>query len=144
MKKVFLDTNILLDYGQQRSRHEEAETIFCLGDIGEIELYASYLSYANMGYILRNMEREAKYALIDSTREGITVLPCDNIQLDAALKQHVKDYEDMLQYQCALAAGCDVIVTNNKKDFREFCKLPLLTSEEFLLQFDYSEKNIED
>ena len=64
MKKVFLDTNILLDYGQQRSRHEEAETIFCLGDIGEIELYASYLSYANMGYILRNMEREAKYALI--------------------------------------------------------------------------------
>jgi hypothetical protein len=61
------------------------------------------------------------------------------VQLDAALAQHVKDYEDMLQYQCALAAGCDVIVTNNKKDFYEFCQLPFLTSEEFLLQFDYSE-----
>ena len=139
MKKVFLDTNILLDYGQQRDRHNEAETIFCLGDMGEIELFASYLSYANMGYILRDMEREAKYALITSTREGITVLPCDDIQLDAALQQHMKDYEDMLQYQCALAAGCDVIVTNNKKDFYEFCQLPFLTSEEFLLQFDYSE-----
>lgn len=139
MKKVFLDTNILLDYGQQRARHNEAETIFCLGDIGEIELFASYLSYANMGYILRDMEREAKYALIASTREGITVLPCDDIQLDAALQHHVKDYEDMLQYQCALAAGCEVIVTNNKKDFNEFCQLPFLTSEEFLLQFDYSE-----
>ena len=138
MKKVFLDTNILLDYGQQRNRHEEAETIFCLGDMGEIELYASYLSYANMGYILRDMEREAKYNLISSIREGIIVLPCDDTQLDAALKQHVKDYEDMLQYQCALAAGCDVIVTNNKKDFYEFCQMPFLTSEEFLLQFDYS------
>ena len=136
--KVFLDTNILLDYGQQRDRHEEAETIFCLGDAGKIELFASYLSYANMGYILRDMEREAKYDLIESTREGITVLPCDNTQLDAALRQHVKDYEDMLQYQCALAAGCDIIVTNNKKDFYEFCQLPFLTSEEFLLQFDYS------
>lgn len=137
MKKVFLDTNILLDFGQQRERHEEAETIFCLGDAGEIELYASYLSYANMGYILREMEREAKYALINSTREGIIVLPCDDVQLDEALAHHVKDYEDMLQYQCAIAAGCDVIVTNNKKDFYEFCQLPFMTSEEFLLQFDY-------
>ena len=39
--------------------------------------------------------------------------------------------------QCALAAKCDVVVTNNKRDFHEFCKLPFLTSEEFLLQFDY-------
>lgn len=138
MMKVFLDTNVLLDYGQLRDRHDEAETIFCLDDAGKIELYASYLSYANMGYILRNMEREAKYALISSTREEVTVLPCDEAQLDAALKHHVKDYEDMLQYQCALAAGCDVVVTNNKKDFYEFCQIPFLTSEEFLLQFDFS------
>lgn len=139
MKKIFLDTNILLDYGQQRDRHEEAETIFDLRDAGLIELYASYLSYANMGYILRHMEIESKYALINSTREGITVLPCNDVQLDASLAHHVKDYEDMLQYQCALAAGCDVIVTNNKKDFYEFCELPFMTSEEFLLQFEYSD-----
>ena len=40
---------------------------------------------------------------------------------------------------CAKAASCDVIVTNNKKDFHQFCGLPFLTSEEFLLQFDYEE-----
>ena len=80
-----------------------------------------------------------EFGMIASTREGITVLPCDDTQLDAAIQHHVKDYEDMLQYQCALAAGCDVIVTNNKKDYYEFCQLPFLTSEEFLLQFDYSE-----
>jgi len=33
----------------------------------------------------------------------------------------------------------NILVTNNKKDFYEFCQLPFLTSEEFLLQFDYSE-----
>ena len=63
--------------------------------------------------------------------------PCDSAQLDDALTNPVKDYEDMLQYQCALTAGCDLIVTNNKRDFFEFCQLPFLTSEEFLLQIDF-------
>ena len=140
MRKVFLDTNILLGYGQERARHDEAEAIFCLGDAGVIELFASYLSYANMGYILRGMERGAKYSLISLTREGVTVLPCDELQLDAALSHPVKDYEDMLQYQCALAAGCEAIITNNKKDYYEFSQIPFLTSEEFLLQLDYNDE----
>lgn len=63
--------------------------------------------------------------------------PCDSAQLDDALTNPDKDYEDMLQYQCALTAGCDLIVTNNKRDFFEFCQLPFLTSEEFLLQIDF-------
>ena len=92
-----------------------------------------------MGYILRKRTQEERYRLIQEARNMATVLPCDAEQLDIALTQPVKDYEDMLQYQCALAAGCDVVVTNNKKDFHEFCNLPFLTSEEFLLQFDYHE-----
>jgi predicted nucleic acid-binding protein len=107
MMKVFLDTNILIDYVDHREKRVYAGLILSMADEGLITLYASYLSYANMGYILR--------------------------------KRTHKDYEDMLQYQCALAAGYDVVVTNNKKDFHEFCKLPFLTSEEFLLQFDYHE-----
>lgn len=72
-----------------------------------------------------------------NARKIVTVLPCDGVQLDDALTNPVKDYEDMLQYQCALAAGCDVVVTNNKRDFQAFCQLPFLTSEEFLLQIEY-------
>jgi hypothetical protein len=43
-----------------------------------------------------------------------------------------KDFEDMLQYQCAVAGGCDVIITNNKKDFLAYSRLPLFTAEEYL------------
>lgn len=75
--------------------------------------------------------------MIRNARSITTVLPCDGLQLDNALATPVKDYEDMLQYQCALAAGCDVIVTNNKRDFYEFCRIPFMTSEEFLLQIEY-------
>jgi len=137
MKKVFLDTNILMDFVDNRDNREYAETIIELGKCGAIQLYASYLSYANMGYILRKRTQEERYQLIRRARKMATVLPCDVTQLDTALAHPVKDYEDMLQYQCAQAAGCDVIVTNNKRDFYEFCQLPFLTSEQFLLQLEY-------
>ena len=137
MKKVFLDTNILMDFIENREKREYAETIIELGKTGAIQLFASYLSYANMGYIYRKRNQEERYNLIRKARRIATVLPCDTDQLDSALNIPVKDYEDMLQYQCALASGCDVIVTNNKRDFQEFCQLPFLTSEEFLLQVDY-------
>lgn len=137
MMKVFLDTNILMDFVDNREKREYAETIIELGKTGAIQLFASYLSYANMGYILRKRTQEERYRMISNARKIATVLPCDGSQLDVALANPVKDYEDMLQYQCALVAGCDVIVTNNKRDFHEFCQLPFLTSEEFLLQFEY-------
>jgi predicted nucleic acid-binding protein len=137
MKRVFLDTNILLDYGLDREQADNAEKILALGRLGVIELYASYLSYANMGYILRHHPIAEIYTLIRMMRQPVEVLPCDAAQLDAGLGFEVKDFEDMMQYQCAKAAGCDVIVTNNNRDFHEFCELPFLTSEEFLLQLDY-------
>ena len=139
MMKVFLDTNILLDYGLDREKADFAGGILQLGKDGLIELYASYLSYANMGYILRHHPVAERYELVRMMRQPLFVLPCDANQLDSGLLTEVKDFEDMLQYQCALAAGCDVVVTNNKKDFHEFCRIPFLTSEEFLLQFDYEE-----
>ena len=137
MKKIFLDTNVLMDFVDNRQNQEYAETIIELGKAGVIELFASYLSFANMGYILRHRRQKERYDILRNVRSIVTVIPCDSIQLDKALAEPVKDYEDMLQYQCAISANCDVIVTNNKRDFYEFCKLPFLTSEEFLLQFEY-------
>ena len=132
MKKVFLDTNILMDFVENRKNREYAETIIELGKTGVIQLFASYLSFANMGYILRKRQQEERYRMIRNARNIVTVLPCDVAQLDKVLSNPVKDYEDMLQYQCAVAGGCDVIITNNKKDFAEYCQLPLYTAEEFL------------
>ena len=64
MMKVFLDTNILLDYGEVRDDFVYAKAIMELGERGEVELYASYLSYANMGYILRHYPKEELWPLI--------------------------------------------------------------------------------
>ncbi len=132
MKRVFLDTNILLDFGLERNGAEEAEKILALGLAGVIEVCASYLSYANMGFILRHHPKEEIYDLVAQMREDILVLPTDATQLDKGLALRANDFEDALQYQCAKANGCDVIITNNGKDYAEFCDLPFMTAAEFM------------
>ena len=134
--KVFLDTNILLDYGQVRDEFLFAKAILELGERGDIDIYASYLSYANMGYILRHYPKDEMWMLIKEMRAGIHVLETNAKQLDGTLDHApVKDYEDLLQYKCAIEGGCDVIVTNNKRDYLEFCEIPIFSSKEFLLYY---------
>lgn len=133
MIKVFLDTNILVDYVDNRDQRNFSRFIIELGKNGEVELCASYLTYANMAYILRN--RPNKYSLLQQARKDITVLMPTLTQLDYALENEVKDFEDLLQYQCAVEGGCDVIISNNTKDFKEFCTLPLFTSEDFVVNW---------
>lgn len=135
MKKVFLDTNILVYYVDNDDFRLYAELIVELSKTGDISLFASYLTFANMAYILRKKTVEQQYALLKAAKSVVTVLPCDVEQLNNALCIYAKDFEDLLQFQCAKAFDCDVIITNNKKDFLQFNDIPVLTPEEFLLEY---------
>lgn len=132
MKTVFLDTNILVDYALGREHGDDAEQLLQHGKNGKVRLAASYLTFANMAYILKG--KADVYDLFSDLHIIVSVLPNDDGQLLAAMGQRVRDFEDMLQYQCAKAAGCDVIVTNNGRDFAEFCDLPFMSAAEFLGQ----------
>ena len=134
MKRVFLDTNILIDYIQARAGGDNAKQLLMRGRNGEVSLYASFLTFANMAYILNG--KVDVYELFAMLTGFITVLPMDSEQLQSALNQRVKDFEDMLQYQCAKVAGCDIIITGNKRHFTEFSDLPLMTANEFLTELD--------
>lgn len=132
MKRIFLDTNILLDAVLPRDFSSQAVQLLQWCDEGLITLCASSLTYANMAYILRKHPNEEKYQYLRMLRQGIEVISLDSNCLDQALSVIVDDFEDMLQYQCALSAGCEAIVTNNIKDFEEFAKIPLYTSVEIV------------
>lgn len=132
MKRVFLDTNILIDYILARAGGDDAKQLLMRGRDGEVSLYASFLTFANMAYILHG--KADIYEMFAMLTGFITVLPMDSDQLQAALSQRVKDFEDMLQYQCAKVAGCDTIITGNNRHFTEFSDLPLMTANEFLTE----------
>ena len=133
MKKVFLDTNILLEVILGRQQKIACEQILQAGISKEIDLYAAFLSFANMAYVLKKkMKRDDIYRAERFLNSIINVLPMDREQLTVALAQEVKEFEDMLQYQCANNGGCDCIVTINKTDFMEFSTIPIYTPCELL------------
>ncbi len=139
--KVFLDTNILLETVFNRQYKFECDQILLHGQKGDFYLFASYLTFANMAYILQRnkVAREQIYQVLRMMEGQITALPMDRNQLRTALRHEVKDFEDMLQYQCALSGGCDCIVTINSSDFSEFSSLPILSPVDLISQLNARE-----
>ena len=53
MDKVFVDTDIILDLlGNREPFYQYAATLFSLADKGELQLFVSSLSFANLNYLL--------------------------------------------------------------------------------------------
>lgn len=130
--KIFLDTNVLLDFVTERKGVEEACDILQLGEEGIVNLTTSYLTIANTAYVARRgRSREELYAVLTGLTDMIQILSMDEIQLKQAISTPVSDFEDMLQYVCAVTHHCDAIITRNKKDF-SFSRIPIYSPEEFL------------
>lgn len=138
MKRVFLDTNILIDYIDNRQGADDAEQIFACGFSGELRLYASALTFANMAYIIKGRSQEEKYEALRQMASVVEILPLGKPEVLAAITQPAPDFEDMLQYQCARSASCDCIVTNDRRHY-DFSDIPHFTSAAFVEYLDYSE-----
>jgi len=132
--KIFLDTNVLLDLVLDRDGADAAQRIVTIGRKDEwTRLYASYLSMANIAYILRKRPMEDVKDCLSQLYKLLAVLPMNDTQLMSAIRNcSSPDFEDSLQIMCAEDKACDVIVTNNPAHFRSFTDIPVLTPDEFL------------
>lgn len=116
--KVFLDTNVMLDLLLEREGFAEAAEILQLHDDGVIEVCQSSLSLANIAYILRKIFSPQFLAPTMLQLASVAeVLPLGGDDIRRALMLDGRDYEDMLQLSCAMAGGCETVVTRNAKDF---------------------------
>jgi predicted nucleic acid-binding protein len=131
--KVFLDTNILIDFIARREEfYQAAANIINLGVKGNIALYATPLTYATCIFIARKvLGYDGAVKAMQILDNYLHVTTMDETQCHHALFSQMPDFEDMLQFESAYAAGCDVIVTRNKKHFPQDAIL-LLDSKEFL------------
>lgn len=146
MKRIFLDTNVLL--GSALARGENgiaASAILSACEYEEIEGCLSILSVANMAYILKKGStiQKMKQILEEYTRY-LTILPMDSEQLQHAYNVVAPDFEDVLQYECAKAGGCTTIVTSNTKHYK-FCKdIDVVSTEQFANQFVENDDDVEN
>jgi len=131
--KLFLDTNIVIDLlGEREPFYESAAKITTLADTGKIQIIVSALTYSTAFYLLSRYEsneivkeKMRKFKVIAETSD-LT----DKI-VDKGLASKFTDFEDSLQYYCAVKTECNLIITRNGKDFKE-SEIPVLTPGEYL------------
>lgn len=133
MQKLFLDTNIILDFlGERENFYEPAAKLITLADKKQIEIFTTTTSVTNTFYILSKFEGQKtawekvrKFKLIC----GISV--ADDEVVEKALNSDFKDLEDALQYFSAVATNCEIIITRNERDFKN-ALIPVMDAESFL------------
>ncbi len=134
MKKLFIDTNIVLDLLSRREPYyEEAANLFSLADRKIIELSISSLTIANTSYILlRQTNSTSAKEILRKLRLIINILPLDDKIIGIALNDNsFDDFEDGLLYFTAIENNQDLIITRNLKDFKN-SDLPVMTAKQFL------------
>lgn len=133
MKNIFLDTNVLIDlFAQREPFFEPMLKVLSLAESGEIKVNVSAISFVNMHYVLVKIENEKvvreKLSKLSSL---VTVLPIDEKIISLSLASNFDDFEDATQYYSALVSKSDVIVTRNKKDFKN-SMIPVFRAEEYI------------
>ena len=134
MKRVFVDTNFIIDLVARPEFSDKARSVLELGKIRKLDFYICFLSLANYAYIDRKNDRLKLFDNLKALTKVFHVLPNDYIDIERAISINPKDFEDGIQYCSALKGKCDCIVTRNKKDFIEFSQITVLTPDEFLNQ----------
>jgi len=132
MKHIFLDTNIVIDFLANRQPFSlDAAKLFNLGVDGKVKIYISAVSYNNIYYVIRqSLSRDSAIKLLGELAEISEITDTTNTIIRQSLKTDFKDYEDAIQYYCALSIpDIDFIVTRNTKDFKK-SSLPVFTPAE--------------
>lgn len=136
MKKVFLDTNVLLDiFLKRKPFYINSSEVFKKIEKKKIRGGICALSFTTIFYILeKEASREKAFHVLKKIRTVLKVAPVDEKTIDSALESTFQDFEDAVQYYSALKFRSDCIITRNTDDFKE-SEIPVLTPEEFLQRY---------
>ena len=133
MQKIFLDTNIVIDFlGERENFYQSSAKVMTLADKKKIKILTSPTSIANTYYVLAKYEN-AKIAIekIRKFKVLCSISKMDDEVIEKSISSDFKDFEDAMQYFSALASNCDLIVTRNEKDFKNSL-IPVMNADSYL------------
>jgi len=142
--KVFVDANIIIDiFEESRAFHYESTRVIeeLFKEI-EIELFITSDMISNIFYILNNRYKfgfDNTLEVIDKVSKMFAIHSVSQEDIGYAIdisKRHIfRDYEDALQYICALSKECTLIITNNPKDFKN-ASIDVVTTKELYAMWE--------
>lgn len=131
MERLFLDTNILLDFVLDRTPFAEyADRILQLKITQKKKIFASALSVANVAYFVRKVGKDPVMVIKD-LMEWVQVVSLTEAEFNYAVKSTFKDSEDALQFFSAQQIDADVIITRDVKGFVS-SSIPVQSPAQFL------------
>jgi len=131
--KLFVDTNIMMDLlGERVPHYDSIAKIATLADKGQVKMVVSSFSYPTVYFLLSKFESSEKVKeKLRKFKIISEISDLDEKVIEKGLASDFVDFEDALQYFCALKADCNILITRNAKDFKE-SEIPVMTGEEFL------------
>jgi predicted nucleic acid-binding protein len=119
MDNLFVDTDVILDlFVRREPHHKTALRFFSFLKMHAIAGFTSPVSVANTYYILAKI-RDRRYALAKIRRltRLIRIATIDQAIIEAAIQVPYKDFEDSIQYNCAVSNGLKNLITRNVSDY---------------------------
>ncbi len=131
--KVFLDTNVILDfYDSERGHYQPAAIVFDLALREEISLSVCGLSFVTAFFLLHGKyDKTLLYEKMRTLFKLCNVTPVDAAIIEKALLQEHHDFEDAVQYFSSKTIDADIILTRDRKGFNEF-EIPHMSPSDFL------------
>ena len=133
MDRLYLDTNVILDYLQKRPNAEFIQKILLMAHKNQVRLFTSVLNFATIFYIEKRRGHTTKKILERFRLINMVISPVDQTakSYKSALNSNFSDFEDALQYFAAIECESNFIITGNKRDFKH-AEMPVLNSKEYI------------
>ena len=137
--RILLDTNVLLDIALERSPFfADSDRILALVERKQIAGFICASGISDIFYILRKSKgRELAIDFLRVITSICSVATVNDEVIGKALVSDFKDFEDAIQYQTAVNARIDAIVTRNPKDYTN-SSIAVFTPAEFLHSLERS------
>lgn len=146
--KVYLDTNVIMEYLGHRGCYNDVSDILRAAEQNGLQAFLSTNSLDTIVYLLGNQlkdkgihEPEKRQQIRKTVKllfEYIDVVSISKGWILAAMDdESFKDVEDSLQYYCAIENEADCIVTINMKHFKNKHKqnIPVYSPSDFVNMF---------
>ena len=118
-RRIFLDTNVILDFFLEREPfYYDALKLWAACEEGAVDVYVSALTINNVHYIAQRIKSPTTAMIaVRGILDVFNVVPLDKELLRRAADLHDRDYEDDIQLQSAVKAGCSHLFTRDPTHF---------------------------
>jgi len=134
MISVLIDTNVVLDYAEEREGfHEAARKVFEIVGQRKVIGCVSASAVTDIFYFLLKRYKDTDFviSLLKKMIRILKILTVDRRTIEIAIDLGMTDFEDAVQAAAAKDFGIDIVVTRDKTGFLD-SGLRVYAPEEFL------------